>query len=76
MITADEVKEEALSLAKTGTSPEEAISLLMMRADRRVPVVMAKRLLEGQLQDDPSDSAAAEALKLVEGVLERGDWAE
>ena len=76
MVTANEVKEEALSLAKTGLSPGEAISLLASRADRRVPVVMAKRMLEAQLKEDPPDSGAEEALKLVEGVLESGDWAE
>jgi hypothetical protein len=76
MVTADEVKEEAMSLARTGLGHGEAISLLMARADRRVSVVMAKRMLEAQLEDDPSDGAAAEALKLVEGVLQGGDWAE
>ena len=75
MSTADEVKEEALSLAQAGLNKEQAISLLMARADRRVPVVMAKRLLEGRLVDDPSD-AVVSALKLVEEVLERGNWAE
>jgi hypothetical protein len=75
MTTAGEVKEEALSLAQAGMNREQAVSLLMTQADRRVPVVMAKRLLEGQLIDNPSD-AVGTALELVEEVLNRGTWAE
>ena len=75
MTTAEEVKDEALSLAQKGLDDERAISLLLTRADRRVPVVMAKRLLEAQLFEDPSDSVAT-ALKLVEEILERDIWAE
>ena len=75
MTTAEEVKDEALSLAQKGLDDERAISLLLTRADRRVPVVMAKRLLEAQLFEDPSDSVAT-ALKFVEEILERDIWAE
>ena len=76
MVTAEEVKDEALSLAKAGLSPGEAMSLLGARVDRRVPLVMAKRLLEASLDEDPDDRMAAEALGFVKGVLEGGDWAE
>ena len=75
MITADEVKDEALTLVKNGVSTQEAVSLLLTRVDRRVPVVMAKRLLEADLADDPS-GAVASALELVEEVLKQGSWAE
>jgi hypothetical protein len=72
MTTAGEIRDEALSLARSGVEMDEGVTALLARADRRVPVVMAKRLLEEQ----PSDPLATQALKFVEGALERGGWAE
>jgi len=76
MTTADEILEEALLLADAETQISDAISILLKRADRRVPLVMAKRVLQSNVDDDPSDQINARALEIVKAVLERGTWAE
>jgi hypothetical protein len=75
--TADEVREEALSLAMAGVETQQAVdTLLALAADRRISVVLAKRQLEAEMQEETLNQTATRALELVEEVLVRGTWAE
>jgi hypothetical protein len=74
--TADELREEALLLADSGAGIGDAASVLLKRADRRIPVVMAKRMLQSSLDEGPTDPSTARALEILQAMLERGSWAE
>ena len=72
MTTADTVREQALSLAGADTSTEEAIrELLESCKDKRVPVVLARQQLLGDLEERPSDPVVNRAAELLDRVLER-----
>ena len=72
MTTADTVREKALSLAGADISTEEAIrELLESCEEKRVPVVLARQQLLGDLEEQPSDPAVTRAAELLDGVLER-----
>ena len=71
-ITADQIRDEAMELARSGADSEDAVASLLQHADRRIPMVIAKR----QLEDRSSEPTAAAALELVRVALERGGWAE
>ena len=76
MTTADEIMKEALFLADAEAQVGDAVSVLLTRADRRIPVVMAKRLLQSNLAENPSDEVNVRALQIVTEALEQGTWAE
>ena len=70
--TADQIRDEAIELARSGADPEDAVAALLQHADRRVPMVMAKR----QLEERKFEPTSAKALQLVEEALSKGGWAE
>jgi hypothetical protein len=72
MTTADQIRDEAIELARSGAETEDAVAALLQHADRRVPMVMAKR----QLEERSFEPTSAAALRLVEEALSRGAWAE
>ena len=75
-MSTNEIRDQALSLAKAGTDVRGAVIAMQARGDRRVPLVMAKRLIEAELEDGSSDPSATRALEILEQVLVMGDWAE
>jgi hypothetical protein len=72
MTTADQIRDEAIELARSGAEPEDAVAALLQHADRRIPMVMAKR----QLEESKFEPTSAKALQLVEAALAQGAWAE
>jgi hypothetical protein len=72
VVTSNEIREEALLLAESGAEITDAVSVLVNRVDRRIPLVLAKR----QLEERPLDPLAVRALEIVHAALERGTWAE
>jgi hypothetical protein len=72
MTTAEQIRDEAIELARSGAETEDAVVALLEHADRRIPMVMAKR----QLEERSFEPAAAAALRLVDEALTRGGWAE
>jgi hypothetical protein len=76
METAEEILEEALLLADVEPDVGAAVSVLLRRADRRVPLIMVKRSLQSRVDQDPSDQVVARALEIVKGVLDTGSWPE
>jgi hypothetical protein len=76
MTTSEEIRVEALRLANEGVEPKEAALLLLDSAERRVPVVSAKRTLEVELSEHGGSSATAKALEIVNTMLAEGDWPE
>lgn len=75
-MSANEIREQALLLARAGTDVRQAVIAMQARGDHRVPLVMAKRLIETELEDQPSDPSATKALEIIEEVLGTGDWSE
>ena len=72
MSNADQIRDEALELARSGADDDDAVAALLSHAERRIPMVMAKRMLEEQ-SFEPN---AAAALRLVDAALTKGGWAE
>lgn len=72
MTTADQIRDEAIELARSNADTDDAVAVLLEHADRRVPMVMAKR----QLEERKFEPTSAAALLLVEAALAKGGWAE
>jgi len=72
MSTADQIRDEALELARSGAEADDAVAALLSHADRRIPMVLAKR----QLEERSFEPNAAAALRLVDAALAQGGWAE
>lgn len=71
MTTANALVERAVELARLGTETDEAVrDLLASSGDRRVAVVMARRHLLEQANDE-SGTANARAMELLDQVLLR-----
>lgn len=72
MTTGDVVRERALTLARTGTDRDQAVSELLMMCDgRRVAAVRARQqLLEG-LEGEPNQPDATRAIEFLDELLER-----
>jgi hypothetical protein len=75
-VSANEIREQVLLLARAGTDVRQAVIAIQARGDHRVPLVMAKRLIETELEDQPSDPAATRALEIIEEVLVTGEFPE
>ena len=72
MTTADAVRDNALKLAESGASTEEAIrELLECCGDKRVPVVLARQQFLKELEERPSDPVVSRASELLDQVLGR-----
>jgi len=77
MSTADTLAERAVEQAAAGLDTDSAVgTLLECCADKRVSVVMAKRALEGRLQETGEDPTLTRAVELLNEVLVRGPWGE
>jgi hypothetical protein len=69
--TADILMERALALASEQIEPEQAVQeLLAASGDRRVAVVLARRHLVEQQEEDP-DAQTGRAVDLLDQVLSR-----
>jgi hypothetical protein len=74
-VSATEIRDQAMSLARAGTDVPQAVVTMQARGDHRVALVMAKRLIETDLEAQP-DPSATRALEIIDEVLGQGDWAE
>ena len=75
MTTSEELREQALALARSGASTEDAVAeLLACCADHRVPVVRARQALAAEPAAPPEDEVVARAVGLLEETLRRGSW--
>jgi hypothetical protein len=71
MTTSQVLTEQALSLASAGAVGEDAIrQLLSASGDRRVAVVRARQRLLAR-SDEQHDEATAQAVELLDAVLNR-----
>jgi hypothetical protein len=71
MTTADSIREHAISLARSGVEPPEAIrELEASSGGRRVAVVRARQQLLSS-PDEPDDQAKARAVALLDELLGR-----
>lgn len=71
MTTAESIREHALSLARSGVEPAEAIrELEASSGGRRVAVVRARQLLMSS-PDEPDDQVNARAVELLDELLGR-----
>ena len=71
MTTADSIREHAISLARSGVEPHEAIrELEVSSGGRRVAVVRARQQLLAS-PDEPEDQVNARAVELLDELLGR-----
>jgi hypothetical protein len=72
MTTADIVRERALSLARSGAEPEDAVRELLACCDgRRVAAVKARQQVLAWLDSEPDQQAAMLAIQYLDGLLDR-----
>jgi hypothetical protein len=71
MTTADSIREQALSLARSGVERDDAIrELEIASGGRRVAVVRARQQVVSA-SDEPDDQAAVRAVELLDELLGR-----
>jgi hypothetical protein len=75
MSSSDQIREEALSLARQGLDAGEGAARLLARSPRRIPVVVAKQQLQEEVGRG-TDPSAAQALQILEDMLRRGTWSD
>lgn len=74
MATSDEVRRVALQVAERGEETDAAVrEIFAWCGDHRVSVVRARQTLT-ENQDDATSVATRRAIKLLDLVLERGNW--
>jgi len=71
MTTGDVVRERALTLARSGTDRDQAVSeLLTTCGGRRVAAVRARQQLLEELETEPNQPEATRAIEFLDEVLE------
>jgi hypothetical protein len=72
MTTADDVRERAISLARSNADPEDAVrELEACCGGRRVPAVRARQQVAAYLDSEPDQRAAMAAIGFLDELLER-----
>ena len=72
MTTADEVREQAMTLARSNVGVDEAVRELERRtAGRRVAAVRARQQVLAWLDSQPDQPAAMRAVEMLDRLLER-----
>jgi hypothetical protein len=72
MTTADTVRDLALSLARAGLERAEAVQELESASGgRRVAVVRARQMMVSSVEDDSAQPDTAEAIAILDDVLDR-----